>query len=101
MELIYYTGYSILMITKDWKFEKRDLIGRLSRVEGQVRAAKERFGVAHDPASMMQQLSAARNAIDQVGRLAILEYIKSEIADTEDPVARLETYSSLVKKYGW
>lgn len=89
------------MKEKKWLFEKNELIGRLSRAEGQVRAVKEKFSEKHDPASMLQQLAAARNAIDRVGRLALMEYIKAEISESSDPVSSLEAYSKLVNKYGW
>lgn len=89
------------MNKKRWLFDKSGLIGRLSRVEGQVRSVKSRIEDAHDPADLMQQLKAARQAIDQIGRIAMLEYIKAELKDTKDPLAQFEKYEELVKKYGW
>lgn len=89
------------MDTKKWQFDKDDLDLRLARAEGQLRSIRKRLGEEHNPMGMLQQLSAARNAIDVVGRLAILEYLKSELNNANDPVSTLEEYSILVKKYGW
>lgn len=89
------------MSKKNWQFDKSALIERLSRVEGQVRSVKNRIEGAHDPADLMQQLKAARQAIEQIGRIAMIEYIKAELKDTEDPLAQFQKYEELVKKYGW
>lgn len=89
------------MVKRVWKFEKKKLQDGLARAEGQIRSVKEKLSSAHDPAALMQQLTAARNAIDSVGRQAMLEYIKSEVRDSDDPVSKIEAYSALAKKYGW
>lgn len=89
------------MQTKTWHFEQEDLDLRLAKAEGQLQSIRKRLKTEHNPKGMLQQLSAARNAIDLVGRLAILEYIKSELKGSEDPVSTLDEYSVLVKKYGW
>lgn len=89
------------MRKKRWRFDKNNLIARLSRVEGQVRSLKIHIDGAHEPTYIMQQLKAAREAIDQIGTIAMLEYIKADLKDAKDPVAQFEKYEELVKKYGW
>jgi DNA-binding FrmR family transcriptional regulator len=87
------------MNKKKWQFEKSTLIDRLSRVEGQVKALKKILDEAHEPSTVLQQLKAASSAIDQVSRVLIIEYMKSEFKDSA-ALTRIEKYSELVKKYG-
>jgi len=84
-----------------WLFDKSELIKSLSRAEGQVRSIKSLLEESHDPTEVMQQLKAARQAIDQVGKKVMFEYIKSNLKGAKDPVAQFEKYEELVKKYGW
>ena len=88
------------MSKKKWQFEKTYLIDRLSRVEGQVKALKKALDESHEPSTVLQQLKAASSAIDQVSRILVIEYMKSEFKDSASALTRIEKYSELVKKYG-
>lgn len=68
-------------------------------MEGQVRALKGMVEETDNFADLIQQMKAARSAIDQIGRLAISEYVKAELKGAKAPLAQFEKYDELVKKY--
>jgi DNA-binding FrmR family transcriptional regulator len=50
---------------------KQELLTRLKRIEGQVRGLQRMIEEERDCQSLLQQLLAARRALDKVGTLAI------------------------------
>ena len=51
--------------------DKQDLLTRLRRIEGQVRGLQRMIEEERDCEAFVQQLAAARKALDKVGLLAI------------------------------
>jgi DNA-binding FrmR family transcriptional regulator len=51
--------------------DKQELTARLKRIEGQIRGLQRMIEESRDCRTFMQQLSAARKALDRVGVLAV------------------------------
>lgn len=85
--------------------QKKDLLHRLARVEGQLRGVQKLIAKASEPADcdgIAQQLSAARKALDRsfVSLLTSSMLTHTEKAESvEDAVARARHLAGFLDKY--
>ncbi|MDO8653713.1 MAG: metal-sensing transcriptional repressor [Undibacterium sp.] len=85
--------------------QKKDLLHRLARVEGQLRGVQKLIAKAVEPADcdgIAQQMSAARKALDRsfVTLLTSSMVTHAEKASsTEDAVARAKHLATFLDKY--
>ncbi len=81
---------------------KDDLCRRLRKIEGQVRGIQKMVDEGRDCRDILQQLAAARSAI-QSASLAFIQQVASDCAfslDASDPSARQGLIGDLVELLG-
>lgn len=77
-----------------------DLIKRLRRAEGQVRGVQKLIEADSDCEKVVQQLAAARKALDKTFYKAIACALKQALDADEGQATDIEHYSELLTKYG-
>jgi len=67
--------------------DRKALLARVARIEGQIRGLRATIerGVDTDCYAVMQQLAAARGALDGLTRLFIEGHIREHVAGSGDP----------------
>ena len=76
--------------------QTKNIIHRLARIEGHVRAVKSMVEEGRDCADVLMQVAAVRSAIDKVGRILLEDHIEScllnssENDDVEEKLADLK-----------
>ena len=82
---------------------KKELLKRLSRIEGQIRGIRELIEREEDCERVAQQLAAAREAMNKVFSELVARTIEQNCLQNKavDPVARekLETIARILAKY--
>jgi len=71
--------------TKD--VEQQKILGRLKRVEGQIRGIQKMIEEQRDCESIVTQLMAARAALDKVSLVIITQHLKQCLLESEQPDA--------------
>ena len=71
--------------TKD--VEQQKILGRLKRVEGQIRGIQKMIEEQRDCESIVTQLMAARAALDKVSLVIITQHLKRCLLESEQPDA--------------
>ena len=61
--------------------EYKDLLNRLSRIEGQVRGIKRMVEDGRDCSEVLIQLSAVKSAINNTGKIILQDHIEHCIVD--------------------
>jgi len=68
--------------------DKADVTARLRRIEGQIRGLQKMLEEDRDCAEVIQQLTAARAALDRVGSVIITSGLRACLAESNlDPAA--------------
>lgn len=57
--------------------QTKNIVHRLARIEGHVRAVKNMVEEGRDCADVLMQIAAVRSAIDKVGRILLEDHIES------------------------
>lgn len=82
---------------------RRDIVRRLRRVEGQVRGVIRMVEEDEGCASVAQQLSAARKALDSVFFRMAICHLEQELDDdgalTPETAEKLQAVGTLLNKY--
>lgn len=90
------TGESILIILKadtPWGYTevgmkqdavRKSILVRLRRIEGQVKGIQRMIEEEEDCEQILNQVSAVRSAVNQVGVMVFKKYAKECILDTHD-----------------
>lgn len=86
--------------------QKKDLLNRLARIEGQLRGVQKLIGLADQPSdceAVAQQMAAARKALDR----CFIQLLSSSIvtqsgnaADAEQARASASRLAALLEKFG-
>lgn len=85
--------------------QKRDLLHRLARVEGQLRGIQRLVAKAAEPSDcdgVAQQMTAARKALDRAFVTMLTSAMVTQTADaasTEDAAERAKQLAALFNKY--
>jgi CsoR family transcriptional regulator, copper-sensing transcriptional repressor len=66
--------------THEHKYRKQ-IINRLSRIEGHVRSVKEMTEVGRDCSEILLQIAAVRKALDNAAKLLLKDHMESCVAD--------------------
>ncbi|EMI41341.1 metal-sensitive transcriptional regulator [Rhodopirellula sp. SWK7] len=86
--------------------EKKKLVHRLSRVNGQVDAVRRMVDEDAYCVDILMQISAATGALNRVGELVLKQHLKRcvrdamENGDSADRDTKLEEVMSIFRKYG-
>ncbi|MBB3209139.1 DNA-binding FrmR family transcriptional regulator [Rhodopirellula rubra] len=86
--------------------EKKKLVHRLSRVNGQVDAVRRMVDEDAYCVDILMQISAATGALNRVGELVLEQHLKRcvrdamENGDSADRDTKLEEIMSIFRKYG-
>ena len=86
--------------------EKRYLLARLRRAEGQVAAIRRMIDAEEHRVQVLTQIAAARGALDKVGDAVLQQHVETCVAEavrTGDADARAEQAEDLVdvfRRYG-
>ena len=78
--------------------DRKALLGRARRLAGQVKAISEtiEMGEDEDCYAVMQQLAAARGALDALTRIFLEGHIRDHVAGAKTPAARKRGGDELV-----
>jgi CsoR family transcriptional regulator, copper-sensing transcriptional repressor len=76
------------MVSRNHVRPHPDLIPRLQRAEGQVRALKHMIERGAPSADVLIQLAAARGALDRIGLLIIEAHLRDVMTELRNPDAR-------------
>ena len=80
---------------------KDKIVGRLRRVEGQVRGVQKMIGDGRDCESILTQLVAIRSAVDGVGALVLNNYMKLCFrGESKSESAQLDSLARAVAIWG-
>jgi DNA-binding FrmR family transcriptional regulator len=80
--------------------DKRALILRLKRVEGQLRGVQQLIEKDAPCESVAQQLSAARRALDKAFHEMVACLVESKLAEGGQPNAEAKELRELLARYG-
>ncbi len=89
-----YLGQGMIMNEHQHK-QTKNILHRLARIEGHVRAVKSMVEEGRDCADVLVQIAAVRSAIDKVGRILLEDHIEScllsslENGDADEQLADL------------
>lgn len=84
----------------DWYDRKHEMLNRLKRAEGQLRGVQRLVDEEDDCEKVVQQLAAARKALDKVFYKAVTCALERELEGQSVDIARIEKYTQLFAKYG-
>lgn len=76
--------------------QTKNIIHRLSRIEGHIRAVKNMVEEGRDCADVLMQIAAVRSALDRAGRILLEDHIEScllssvENGDVDEQLADLK-----------
>jgi DNA-binding FrmR family transcriptional regulator len=86
---------------RGWSADKSRLDARLARVEGQVRAIRAMIAADHDCERVVQQLAAARKALDRSFYELVACVLRRELGPHGGGAApQIEHLSTLLARYG-
>lgn len=60
---------------------RRQVVNRLARIEGHVRAIKEMTSDGRDCSEILLQIAAARKALDNVAKVILKDHLESCVVD--------------------
>lgn len=82
---------------------QKSMMNRLSRIEGQVRGVKKLVGDGEDCEKVIQQMTAARKAMDKAFYEMLACVIEKEVltdsADGTEPEESMDKVKKLLTKY--
>lgn len=84
----------------DWEGKKTDVLMRLRRVEGQIRGIHAMVDDEADCEKVVQQLSAARKALDKVFFKTVACALERAVMADSENTAEIEKYTELLSRYG-
>ncbi|MFP4497878.1 MAG: metal-sensitive transcriptional regulator [Vulcanimicrobiota bacterium] len=81
--------------------EKKPLMNRLKRLEGQVRGVERLIGQEAEPGKVLQQISAIRSGLNRVGLIYAKECIsgEAEMSSDEDMQDKIDVLFENLLKY--
>ena len=88
------------MATIDDHRHKREIVLRLKRVEGQLRAIQAMIEAENDCEKVAQQLAASRKALDKAFFSVLACAIQSQPRSGASAEARLQHAAELLAKFG-
>ncbi len=100
-------AFNIVQGTALSEQQKKDLLHRLARVEGQLRGVQKLIAKAAEPAdceAIAQQMAAARKALDRsfitLLTSAILTHTEGSAENGEAQAERIQRLAALLDKFG-
>jgi DNA-binding FrmR family transcriptional regulator len=76
---------------------RRQIVNRLSRIEGHVRAVKEMTAAGRDCAEVLLQIAAVRKALDNAAKLLLKDHLESCVIDAGHSENRTKILDDLNK----
>lgn len=80
--------------------DKRDLVNRLSRAEGQMRGVQRMIEDRRDCEAILQQLTAVRSALHTASLALARAYATQCLAEADDAAAATQVIDSLMGALG-
>lgn len=68
--------------------ERKQVVNRLARIEGHVRAIKEMTGAGRDCPDLLLQIAAVQKALDGVAKIILKDHLEQCILPVVDPNER-------------
>lgn len=76
---------------------RKQIVNRLSRIEGHLRAVKEMTSEGRDCAEVLLQIAAVRNALDKAAKLLLKDHLESCVMDAGSGQDRTKVLDDLNK----
>jgi DNA-binding FrmR family transcriptional regulator len=76
---------------------RKQIVNRLSRIEGHVRAVKEMTASGRDCAEVLLQIAAVRKALDNAAKLLLKDHLESCVMDAGHDENRTKILDDLNK----
>jgi DNA-binding FrmR family transcriptional regulator len=76
---------------------RKQIVNRLSRIEGHLRAVKEMTAEGRDCAEVLLQIAAVRKALDNAAKLLLKDHLESCVMDAGAGEDRIKVLDDLNK----